>query len=591
MNIFDSTKIGLDIADHTIELIELKKDGSDFKILSKNRIILPSGLIEKGELKNPDKLQEIIKKLFSEAKPKPIKLGRIILGIPENIVYTHVFSIQTKNKKEIENLVVKEIEKNIPIEKEKITYYYKILESTANKAKKIEDKVEIKKNNIKEEEVMIFATDKYILHAWKTFFEKMDIQVENFEIESLAIFRSIFDKSNKAKCIMDIGAETTNISVFDEFGLHYSFTIYIGGNDFSKKIAKKLKTEFAQAEEKKKKFNLKNQNDLEMLLELLKKIGTEVKESIDYYEAKYNKKIDEILLTGGSSQLTGISQYYEKFLDKPVKIAVSKLKNTKTPLEYLEAIGLALKGFESGWFQKNENFEIKKIKIDYHQKTQEKKIGAIPIEEEKEVEQKTTKKKISNNKIIAFFQKQNKKLLVLIGIMIFGAILISLAFWYKEKTEKAREEKLQEIKSQFMLQEQSFNFEIPIATKANEYTNDRARGRVLTNTIEEAESYEAAIEASKSNIRGLLKEDEVIWEEPLNKLSTTSEEFLPANFQWLLFNDKEVNSLFISNVKKLNTSNISYILKNIKKERIKTTKNPNIYLLVGQITIESEQPI
>ena len=49
---FKNTTIGLDISDHSVEVVKLSRDGGQVNILSRGREILPVGVVKRGEIKD-----------------------------------------------------------------------------------------------------------------------------------------------------------------------------------------------------------------------------------------------------------------------------------------------------------------------------------------------------------------------------------------------------------------------------------------------------------------------------------------------------------------------------------------------------------
>src|SRR3972149_4339167 len=117
INIFRKTSVGIDIADHTIEVVELIKRKGKIEVLNINRINLPLGVVSHGRIKDEEKLSLAVSEVLSKAKPKPIFANRVFLGLPENQVYTHIFSIQDGDIDigKISQIAFEEAQKNIPL--------------------------------------------------------------------------------------------------------------------------------------------------------------------------------------------------------------------------------------------------------------------------------------------------------------------------------------------------------------------------------------------------------------------------------------------------------------------------------------------
>ena len=92
---------GLDISDHSIEALILKKPTfGPPKVVSYARTLLKGEVVKNGIIKNPKKLGENIVRLLASAQPGPIKTPYCILSLPESQVFTTVFKLPAglKNK-------------------------------------------------------------------------------------------------------------------------------------------------------------------------------------------------------------------------------------------------------------------------------------------------------------------------------------------------------------------------------------------------------------------------------------------------------------------------------------------------------------
>lgn len=338
--IFNKKAIGLDIADRTIEVVELEKRGSDFRISSLGRIFLEKGIVDRGRIKKKEKLAGLIKQAFLKAKPRPIVAKEVIFGLPESQVYIHIFELDTQDKKRQDEIVFNEIQRNIPLRKDDLLFSYKVISEKEGKA-----------------EIISVAASKEVVEEWQQFFRQLKVKVKIFDIESLAVFRGLFTKKiDLPICLVDIGAATTNVAIFDAGGLAYSHSIKIAGDNFTQELAEILKIDLEKAETKKRKVGISSQENrvFPILIKSLEPLWREIKKIIDYFEEKNKRKIREIVLAGGSSKMKGIVDYFRVNSGLTVKIGKSKLLKRGKDLDYLEAVGLALRGMdEETWDERD----------------------------------------------------------------------------------------------------------------------------------------------------------------------------------------------------------------------------------------------
>ncbi|MFH1661926.1 MAG: pilus assembly protein PilM [Candidatus Falkowbacteria bacterium] len=400
-NLFKKS-VGIDISDRTIEIAEM----SGNKVLNLGRTSFGDGIVSRGRIKNEEKLLEIVKKMLANAKPKTIKIDKIIFLLPEALAYNFHITLKNVSKKEKDQFILEEIKKNIPLPKEDLAYNYQ---------------------EIGNQEILVAAADKDVLQEWQRFFKKLQIEIEFFDIEVLAACRALFDKEIKESvCVLDIGSTTSNIAIFDKSGLSYSYAVQLAGEKFTQDLANELKIDLAKAEEKKKIIDLKSgDKEANILIKSLELILYEVKKSINYYQANSKQKISKIILIGGSSKIKGIVDYLSANLDIKVEIGRSKLQEKNTSRVYIGAVGSALQG------NKRKDLIIKAVDLD-------KKFVEQPVETKQKSEKNINSSEQAEEQEIT--SSSNSKVKILIIILIAGALLVGLAFWYRSYKRSHTEE-------------------------------------------------------------------------------------------------------------------------------------------------------
>ena len=118
--IFQKPVFGLDISDRSIEMVEVRLARAKWRVKHADRLELAPGIIEDGEILQPDALVNAMESVKERGKfPKD---GRVILSFPDNNVYTTTVSLPTDlDKKELSNTIevqgnaAKELVKEIDI--------------------------------------------------------------------------------------------------------------------------------------------------------------------------------------------------------------------------------------------------------------------------------------------------------------------------------------------------------------------------------------------------------------------------------------------------------------------------------------------
>lgn len=347
---FSKRSVGIDIADHTIEVVELEQSFflSSPRIVSAGRKPLENGIVEKGAILLRKQLQEALDDVLQNASPSPITAHNIVFGVPERQVYTFIVSLASKTKTSLESAVERIATESIPLERDDIVCAHRVISQ-----------------NRETSEVLLYGTSKEILSEWNDFFASAGCRSVIFDHELLALCRGMFGYTIPAPfCIIDIGAERTKIGVFSSRGLHYVHAVDIAGEYFTQEISKTLDVPKEAAEQLKKEQGMTPIKIYAMFTELLEPIAIESLTACDFFEKNHHHPVKEIIIVGGSSQLKGLVEYLSERTKRRCRLGAPLLRtglnSTKqNALYYIESIGLALKGLDKKrWEREHPSFSI-----------------------------------------------------------------------------------------------------------------------------------------------------------------------------------------------------------------------------------------
>jgi type IV pilus assembly protein PilM len=424
-----SEKIGLDIADNSIEVIKINKKQKDFAVTKFNRIVLKSGIVQRGRIKNEVKLKEALQKLFKEAKPNPIKDQEIIFALPESQVYTYIFTLDSHNKKDRESLIQENIKETIPLYFKDIFFTYQIL-----------------KESKKGVEILLIAASIKVILEWQRFFKKFNFKVDFFDVETLALFKGLNLEKELPVCIVDIGSASSNISIFDKNKLRYINSLVLAGNHWTDKLSQGLEISLEEAEKKKKILKILGKTKgAKILNNEIDILSREIKKILEFYQSKSKKEVKNIVLLGGSSQLKGLVEYLINFFKKDkikVELGQSNLKKL-SPIEYIGAIGSAMKGMDKKSQRNSLYFDLAEVKKVYKER-QVEILKKKKIKKKKSIkENKSLESSVSNS-------SSKSKVIILIIILALGIFLIAGAFWYKNEQDQKKKELQEKMQAELL---------------------------------------------------------------------------------------------------------------------------------------------
>lgn len=198
--------------------------------------------------------------------------------------------------------------------------------------------------------------------------EKNGIVINHHSVSSLGSAESVMTRQQKeaGTLLLDIGAGTTNLIVFEDGDIQYVAVIPIGGQHITNDLAIGLRTDLDSAEEIKLKYGtLRNGNKSSSRLIKLEKSGetfisddirmiieARIEELFHLVEKelhkikKFRKLPGGIILTGGTAKLPGIVDFTKDKLQLSARIGkvhgIGGLVDTVEDPAYATVIGLML---------------------------------------------------------------------------------------------------------------------------------------------------------------------------------------------------------------------------------------------------------
>lgn len=332
--------IGLNISDFSVEAVVLYKKRKSWRLVSFARYRLSPGIVENGEILQPDKFKEELKKMWSLAKPRAMKASSVFLSLPDTRTFSRLLSLpKTLRRKDLVAIAHNKAEEFIPEDKANLTPALKILPK-----------------NIGQIEVFYTAAQKGLLKEWIQIFEEMGLGIIGVTLESVSSHAALHANLKKEDTLLvDIGARTTTASIFDAQGIRDSINIGIAGNSITDALAKKLNISHTAAEEKKRQVGMDSSVDQgEVMLVIqgqLQPVADELKKFVNFYEESNGRQLKSLVLIGGTAQVKGLSKYFSGNLNLKILPLETILKGQKLPehfqeVKYINALGLAKLAWE-----------------------------------------------------------------------------------------------------------------------------------------------------------------------------------------------------------------------------------------------------
>ena len=300
--------IGIDIGTSSIKIVELNKN----KKISKCGVErIPVGMVNQGKIETPQQLIEIIKQASNKHK---IKGKKCALCLSANELIVRELTIPEMDEEQIINNIKHEITSYLPLNHDEYSIDYKILEYT---------KLTNSENGTLR--IMVAAIPNSIVTSYVGVLKKA-----KFEVEYIDVIQNIDGKlakwitknsntSAKDICIIDFGANTTNITVLKNGRYFINKTIINGGDYLTSVLADKMNMDYMQAEDFKREgdFLVDSNNTIasQHVKNVIDYIIVDIEKIIEFFKnSNSQKSVDQIYIIGGGSMLKGLPKYLERHL-------------------------------------------------------------------------------------------------------------------------------------------------------------------------------------------------------------------------------------------------------------------------------------
>jgi len=280
-------RLGIDLGSSAIKIAELnQKDGRPNLInyaLAQTKEEAPFRL---GEIKE-EELSAVLKTLITEAK---IQSKRACISLPVNKTFSTVMEMPAMSEKELVAAIPFEAQKYVPVpidevvldwvvvsRKEALTDASKSSQESTGKAG--DETVNETKPLI---QVLIVAVPKETINRLTKIAKLADLEISSLEQESFSLARSLIGNDKGVYLIIDLGRKSTDLIVVNEGLVKMS-------------------------------HNLDTINREAILME--------IDRIVNIYQMRYNRRIEQCLLTGGRASEKELVSFLTEKLKIPIKIA------------------------------------------------------------------------------------------------------------------------------------------------------------------------------------------------------------------------------------------------------------------------------
>src|ERR1043165_6257131 len=305
--------VGLDIGSRFVKAVQLTESSGTYKITE-------FGI---AEVSPQVSVADVVGELFSK---KAFKTKRVGTSVSGRFVFVRYISMPVMTDEELVNAAKYELGKYIPVEVDEVLHDSQKLEELA-----------AQEGQEPEMRVLLVAAKRTFIDEHVGILEGAGLQPAIVDVDSFALGNA-YELSGminpqaiaagKLVALVDIGASKTNINIMSDAISYFTREFYKGGDDLTDSISKKLSLEVKDAEAMKRNPGGELDKVQDCISSVVEDICHDINISIDYFENQYDKKVEEVYITGGASGTLGLQETLERTVQKPVQ--------KWNPLQYFE---------------------------------------------------------------------------------------------------------------------------------------------------------------------------------------------------------------------------------------------------------------
>ncbi len=365
----------LDIGFNTLKVVEIKKRGNRYRLRGLNTVEVPPGCVTKDGLREPEKIVQALQKALVEAKPRHIDAKCVITALPESLVFTKILTLPRIKEADLAKTIPFEAAEIFPVPVNDLYLDWQILsQGTAqvSNVKNQEKIVQTQKTDSKTApqqsqpvsgtlgtiDVLIIGAPKKIVDSFHVALAKFGFELLILETKPIAMARALVSpRETSGILLLDIGAESSSMTIVDGGILRFTGTVAAGGNALIRALSEGCKTNEVDTLQRLQtgQLGVDETQIKQYIAPAVSPIIDEIDHAIRFYHNRIQAegRINFIRIAGGGANIPGIAANIQEKTGRHAEIANPLLNISNPPsqitpqftLSYAAAIGCALRNY------------------------------------------------------------------------------------------------------------------------------------------------------------------------------------------------------------------------------------------------------
>ncbi len=297
--------IGIDISDRSVKVVQLLNDKGVNQLTAHSWHIIEPGIIERGVILEPNRLQKIILATFEQCHLDINAKDAVVASVPENQSFLRIIEVPVMSDEEINEAIKWEVAQHIPFGLENVHLDWQPVTSQHRPM-------------AGRQEILVGAAQKKVVDPLLATLQGLKLDLAALELESQAIVRALISPelhAHQSLLIVDLGGSATNVIVYDHGAMRFTASLQQGAHNLLRDVpAADLDL-------------LSEPHDIAIPKEAVERLAVilepaqeellvEIRDIINFYkDIDAEHGVEGILLTGGGANLPGLEAVILKYFD------------------------------------------------------------------------------------------------------------------------------------------------------------------------------------------------------------------------------------------------------------------------------------
>ena len=309
--------LGIDISSTAVKLIELSRSESkghhEYRVDAFASGNLPPGSVDARKIKDTAAVSEAITEVVSRSGSSAKQAAVAVSGAA---VISRVIQLPAGlSELEMESMVSLEADHYIPQRLDEVRYDFDVIGPSQHNPETVDVLLAAARGDVVDDLIMVLENAGLTAQV---------VDAEQYAIEhcyqELVQFDPDSGNANNV-AVIDIGANTMDVHVIVDSNIRHTREYHIGGRQLTQDIQNANNLEPEEAEVRKINGDLPGDYRETLLQPFVKRLEQDIRGALQIYQASdEGANIQQLFLTGGCANLTGITDLVENLIGIPVRI-------------------------------------------------------------------------------------------------------------------------------------------------------------------------------------------------------------------------------------------------------------------------------